>query len=49
MTPNSSIYSYYQQLRDKYEKTGQLFEDEDFPCDQSISVQKEKIQMENLK
>ena len=36
MTPNSSIYSYYQQLRDKYEKTGQLFEDEDFPCDQSI-------------
>ncbi len=36
MTPNSSIYSYYQQLRDKYEKTGELFEDEDFPCDQSI-------------
>ena len=36
MTPNSSIYSFYQKLRDKYEQTGELFEDEDFPCDQSI-------------
>ena len=45
MTPNSSIYSYYQQLRDKYEKTGQLFEDEDFPCDQSIFCSERENQM----
>ena len=36
MTPNTIIYSYYEKLREKYEKTGELFEDEDFPCDQSI-------------
>ena len=36
MTPNSSIYSYYQKLRNNFEKTGELFEDSDFPCDQSI-------------
>ena len=36
MTPNTSIYSYYQKLRNNFEKNGELFEDSDFPCDQSI-------------
>ena len=35
-TPNTKIYSYYQKLRDDFEKTGILFEDKDFPCNQSI-------------
>ena len=35
-TPNTKIYSYYQKLRDDFEKTGILFEDKDFPCTQSI-------------
>ncbi len=44
LTFNLSIYSYYQQLK-KYEKTGELFEDEDFPYDQSIFCSERENQM----
>ena len=36
ISDGENIYEFYQKLRDKFNETGELYEDPDFPCDPSL-------------